>query len=99
MTLRLPSIPSPASPPMDPNTPGVWITVWYNYLRALDQALREVQIGTPVAFAGLPASPFVGRMAIVNNSNTQVWGANANGSGTLTAFVIWNGSNWTVFGK
>jgi hypothetical protein len=41
-TLKLPSIPAPTVAMVDPQT-GRLTTVWYNYLRALDQAVRELQ--------------------------------------------------------
>ena len=43
MPLKIPAIPSPSVPIMDPKNPAVWTTVWYDYLRALDQAMREAQ--------------------------------------------------------
>lgn len=43
--IRLPPIPSPSVPLMDKD--GVWNRIWYDYLRALDQALRQVQTLVP----------------------------------------------------
>jgi len=54
---------------------------------------------TAVAFASLPGTPHVGDLAVVNNSSTNAWGANADGAGALTVLVWWNGANWTVVGK
>lgn len=52
-----------------------------------------------VAFDSLPASPVIGQIANVSNSNTNTWGANVAGGGSNHVQVRWNGSNWTVTGK
>lgn len=51
-----------------------------------------------VAFASLPASPVVGMLACVNNSNTAVWGATIAGGGANKVLAFYNGTNWTVAG-
>lgn len=71
-----------------------------NRVATLPDVTGTVQI-TPavVAFASLPASPFVGQLAVINNSSTDVWGAVADGAGALTVLVWWNGIAWKVLGK
>jgi hypothetical protein len=52
-----------------------------------------------VTFASLPASPGVGTIIGVSNSNTAVWGASITGTGANQVLAWWNGSHWTVIGK
>jgi hypothetical protein len=49
--------------------------------------------------ANLPASPYVGQLAFITDSNTATWGANISGGSTNKVLAQWNGSNWTVVGK
>ena len=53
----------------------------------------------PYTFATLPASPQIGQMAYVSDSNTVVWGATIAGSSTNKVLGWWNGTAWTVVGK
>lgn len=78
------------------------------YLEALNQIVlqlgAQVQATTynPVAsylFAGLPAAPGVGTLAVVTNSNTAVWGAAIAGGGANVVLAFWNGGAWTVAAK
>ncbi len=58
-----------------------------------------INTATELTFATLPATPAVGMLANISNSNTAVWGATAAGGGTDKVLVRWNGSVWTVVGK
>ena len=53
----------------------------------------------PLTFATLPASPIVGTIAHISDSDTIVWGDVPTGGGGNTALLFYNGSNWTVIGK
>lgn len=53
-----------------------------------------------VPFASLPASPAIGQIACVNNSSVNIWGGTADGAGSDTVLVWFNGNSvWTVIGK
>ena len=56
------------------------------------------QVAT-VAYAGLPASPTVGMLLYVSNSNTNTWGASITSTGSDKVLAWYNGSAWTVVGK
>jgi hypothetical protein len=51
----------------------------------------------PFTFATLPASPTVGIIAYISDSNTAVWGATIAGGGANKVLGFYNGTNWTVF--
>lgn len=61
--------------------------------------LTDLSIPPVVLFAGLPASPILGMMYTVTDSNTAVWGSAIAGLGGNSVLARWNGSNWTVVGK
>lgn len=50
------------------------------------------------AFAALPTGA-TGMLAVVTNSNTNVWGATVAAGGTDIVLAWYNGTNWTVVGK
>lgn len=50
-----------------------------------------------VTFAGLPVG-VVGMVAVVSDSNTQVWGATVAGGGAFKVLAFYNGTVWTVAG-
>ena len=52
-----------------------------------------------VAFAALPASPAVGMVCAVSDSNTATWGATVAAGGSNHILAYYNGTNWTVIGK
>ncbi len=54
---------------------------------------------TEVAYAGLPASPTVGMLAAVSDSNTATWGATIAAGGANHVLAYYDGTNWTVAGK
>lgn len=60
--------------------------------------LAQVKLNA-YTFATLPASPTVGTIAYVSDSNTVVWGANVAGGGANKILAWYNGTNWTVVGK
>lgn len=51
-----------------------------------------------VAFAALPAAPFVGQTAFVTDLAATALGGNAAGGGALKASVAWDGTHWKVGG-
>lgn len=54
---------------------------------------------SPVTFANLPASPALGCIAIVSDSNTATWGATIAGGGANQVLAWFNLGEWTVLGK
>lgn len=53
---------------------------------------------TAVAYASLPASPVMGDLYVVTDSNTATWGATIAGGGANVVLAWFNGTNWTVVG-
>jgi hypothetical protein len=59
----------------------------------------NLQMGTGThAFTNLPASPLVGMIAYVSDSNTATWGATVAAGGANKVLAWYNGTNWTVMG-
>jgi hypothetical protein len=55
--------------------------------------------GAGVLTASLPATPYVGQMAVVTDGVPALaWGAALSGTGTTPYLVWYNGSSWTVIG-
>lgn len=87
--------PWPRSGPLTPAT-NTWTPTYEQWLSRLVMAVN----GSPaVPFAGLPAAPTVGEMALVNDASTNVWGAVIAGGGANLVLAFWNGSFWTVAAK
>jgi hypothetical protein len=63
------------------------------------EAVKFPQSTLGYTFATLPASPAIGSLAYVTNSNTNTWGANIAGGGSDVVLGFYNGTNWTVVGK
>lgn len=55
--------------------------------------------GDAITFSQLPESPTVGNMAVITDSDTDVWGDSISGGGANTVLAFYNGSTWTVVGK
>ena len=80
-------------------------TIWTNNTIAItvetDQTTRfhgkliRLASGT---FAALPAAGTFGRVAMVSDSTTAVWGATITGGGANKVMALDNGTNWTVCG-
>ena len=72
-------------------------------LQAADANLQNQinALQTPVVtFAGLPASPTVGRDAVVTDATVNTWGAAVTvGGGAMVVKVWWTGAAWTVLGR
>ena len=55
---------------------------------------------TSYTVATLPASPTVGRIAVVTDGTSGLaWGATVTGGHTTSYLVWYNGSTWTILGK
>lgn len=92
----------PTVPNLPPNTGGFYIatdtgviSVWSN---AQWNALGQTGGTTGVAFAALPAAPYIGQTAFVTDLSATALGGNAAGGGTGKALVAWNGTHWVVGG-
>ncbi len=81
--------------------PQAFLAALQNVVRALNAQTQATKINPFLSytFATLPASPGVGLVAVVTDSNTNVWGANIAGGGANKVLAIWGGSQWTVVGK
>lgn len=70
---------------------------------ALNQAFSTKQdypfVPSVVPFAGLPASPVLGTLAVVTDSTTAGWGSVVIGGGFNKVLAWFNGTNWTVIGS
>lgn len=53
-------------------------------------------VAPAITFAKLPASPHLGQVQWISDSNTVTFGATIAGSSTNTVLGIWDGTNWTV---
>ena len=75
-----------------PNTMGANIDM--NGFQILNQGVTSYTVAT------LPASPTIGRLAVITDGTAGLsWGATAVG-GSSTKYLVWyNGSAWTVIGK
>ncbi len=75
-----------------PNTLGANFDL--NGHQILNQGVTSYTVST------LPASPVLGRIAVVTDGTAALaWGATATG-GASTKYLVWyNGSAWTILGK
>lgn len=92
----------PLVPNLPPNTGGFYIatdtgavTIWNGSAWA---AFGTVGDTTGVAFAALPAAPFIGQTAFITDAASTVLGANAAGGGAGKVLVSWDGAHWRVGG-
>lgn len=51
----------------------------------------------PRTYGELP-TPFPGLVAVITDSDTQVWGEKIGSGGSFTVLAFYNGSDWTVAG-
>lgn len=61
--------------------------------------LASLRVNKQYIFSTLPATPTLGWIAVITDSNTNVWGANVAGGGANKILAWYNGTNWTVLGK
>lgn len=51
-----------------------------------------------VTYANRPATPAIGMIVCITDSNTATWGATIAGGGANNVIAFYNGTNWTVVG-
>lgn len=97
-----PSIPTP--PPgvgtfwfaTDTGAVSAWNGAWHDIANVNAGGSPSGSLG--VAFAALPAAPFIGQTAFVTDLVSSVLGANGAAGGAHKALVAWDGTHWVVGG-
>lgn len=85
----------------NPNDNRLWVKASTVPTGTADGLLLGPGVRT-VTWATRPAAPVVGTMVYMTDVpgfGPPAWGSNVTGGGGLwVAFIVWNGTNWTVFG-
>jgi hypothetical protein len=87
--------PWPRSAPLVQGS-NTWSPVYEQWLSRLRD---EVNGPSLLTFATLPNPATVGQLAVVSDSNTNVWGTVIAGGGAFQVLAWWNGTAWSVVGS